>query len=52
MRTQAALSLMLCTLFLAAATQAAPVHLWSHKYGDFDDQFADACVAGPAGTNP
>jgi hypothetical protein len=39
MRFQAALSLMLCTLFLAVTTEASPVHLWSHKYGDFDDQF-------------
>jgi hypothetical protein len=34
---------------LAATANASPVHLWSHIYGDSDDQFVDACFTDPSG---
>jgi hypothetical protein len=49
MRTQTTLSLFLSTLLLAHAVHATPVHLWSHNYGDFNDQFVGACFADPSG---
>jgi hypothetical protein len=30
---------------LSVTANASPVHLWSHHYGDTDDQFVDACFA-------
>jgi hypothetical protein len=49
MRTRTTLSLLLCMLVLAVTANASPVHLWSHIYGDSDDQFVDACFTDPSG---
>jgi len=49
MRTQTTLSLFLSMLLVAHAVHATPVHLWSHNYGDFNDQFMGTGVADPSG---
>src|SRR5262245_37943353 len=49
MRTRTTLSLFISTLLLAQTLYATPVHLWSHSYGDSDDQFTDALFTDAAG---
>jgi hypothetical protein len=49
MRIRTTLSLFVSMLFLSAPVDATPVHLWSHNYGDSDDQFTDACFVDPSG---
>ncbi|HXS09044.1 MAG TPA: hypothetical protein VN852_03585, partial [Candidatus Krumholzibacteria bacterium] len=48
MRALTTLSL-LALFLLAGNVCATPVHLWSHNYGDSDDQFTDALFTDPAG---
>ncbi len=49
MRALTTLSLLLLILAPAGGVSATPVHLWSHNYGDSDDQYTNAVFADPAG---
>lgn len=49
MRVRTILSLFVSMLCLAQTLYATPVHLWSHNYGDSDDQFTDALFTDPSG---
>jgi hypothetical protein len=49
MRIPTICSLLLSTLVLAHTAHATPVHLWSHNYGDLDDQFMGTSFMDPSG---
>lgn len=49
MRALTTLSLLALSLFCAGRVHATPVHLWSHSYGDSDDQYTDALFTDSAG---
>jgi len=49
MRVRTIGSLLVLFLSFAVNVCATPVHLWSHNYGDSDDQYTDALFTDPAG---
>ena len=49
MRVRTTGSLLVLFLSFAVNVCATPVHLWSHNYGDSDDQYTDALFTDPAG---
>src|SRR4029079_4270329 len=49
MRVRTIGSLLVLCLSFAVNVCATPVHLWSHNYGDSDDQYTDALFTDPGG---
>lgn len=49
MRARTILLLLVVSFSLAGRVCATPVHLWSHNYGDSDDQYTDALFTDAAG---